>query len=84
MTVERNILYDDFMDLVIHSCGLTCQSKDLVISYIPSFFKMRSNHDDEIGRDKVSNLGSNNPPTPIIGSNNPASSKSSHVSNIRD
>ncbi|KAG5630716.1 hypothetical protein H5410_002433 [Solanum commersonii] len=43
-----------------------------------------NNHRDEIGGDEVSDLGSNNPPTPIIGSNNPASSQSSRVKNVQD
>ncbi|KAH0779304.1 hypothetical protein KY290_005731 [Solanum tuberosum] len=47
-----------------------------------------NNQDDKIGKDEVLDFESNNPPTPIIGSNNPASSQSSrgieHVkSNIR-
>uniref|UniRef100_M1DZZ2 Uncharacterized protein n=1 Tax=Solanum tuberosum TaxID=4113 RepID=M1DZZ2_SOLTU len=137
-TVERSILYDDFVNLVIHNCGLNCQSKDIVISYILSFFHNKkvlpfkitdqpsllvylggvvrlilrvyqvenpiekdhkleeeqdmlndefdvvdmNNHDDEIGKDEVSDLESNNPPTLIIGNNNPASSQSSRVNNF--
>ncbi|KAG5577473.1 hypothetical protein H5410_057607 [Solanum commersonii] len=38
MTVKKNILYADFMNLVVHNCGLNCQPKDLVISYIHNFF----------------------------------------------
>ncbi|KAG5585044.1 hypothetical protein H5410_045478 [Solanum commersonii] len=40
MTVERNILYDDFVNLVMEKCGYNCQLKDLVlpfkITYQPS------------------------------------------------
>ncbi|KAG5620894.1 hypothetical protein H5410_006112, partial [Solanum commersonii] len=43
-----------------------------------------NNHDDEIEKDEVSYFESNNPPTPIIGSNNPASSQSLCVNNVRD
>ncbi|KAG5571331.1 hypothetical protein H5410_061097, partial [Solanum commersonii] len=90
MAVKRNILYDDFMNLIIHSCGLNFQPKDFVIGYIPVFFIIRSqqdmlndefdgvdinNHDDEIEGDEVSDLRNNNPPTPIIGRNNPTSSQ---------
>ncbi|KAG5595869.1 hypothetical protein H5410_037101 [Solanum commersonii] len=38
MTVKRNILYDDFVNLVMEKCGYNCQLKDLVMSYIPHFF----------------------------------------------
>jgi len=44
MTVERNILYDDFVNLIIHSCGLNFQPKDLVISYIPVFFIIKRSY----------------------------------------
>ncbi|KAG5615604.1 hypothetical protein H5410_015428 [Solanum commersonii] len=43
-----------------------------------------NNHDAEIGKDEVSNFESNNPPTPIVGSNIPCSSQSSRVNNVRD
>ncbi|KAH0743223.1 hypothetical protein KY290_031216 [Solanum tuberosum] len=43
-----------------------------------------NNHDDEIGKDEVPNFESNNPPTPIVSNNNPASSQSSHMNNVRD
>ncbi|KAG5601688.1 hypothetical protein H5410_033058 [Solanum commersonii] len=38
MTVEKNILYDDFVNLVMQKCGYNCQLRDLVMSYIPHFF----------------------------------------------
>ncbi|KAG5630979.1 hypothetical protein H5410_002696 [Solanum commersonii] len=38
MTVERNILYDDFVNLVMEKCGYNCQRKYLVMSYLPHFF----------------------------------------------
>ncbi|KAG5631137.1 hypothetical protein H5410_002854 [Solanum commersonii] len=40
-----------------------------------------NNYDNEIGKDEVSDLGSNNPPTPILGGKNPTSSQSSCVNN---
>ncbi|KAG5585918.1 hypothetical protein H5410_046352 [Solanum commersonii] len=43
-----------------------------------------NNHDDEIGKDEVPDLESNNPSTSIISSKNPASSQSSRVNNVRD
>jgi len=43
-----------------------------------------NNYDDEIKGDEVPDLRSNNPPTPIIGRNNPTSSQSSRVNNVRD
>ncbi|KAH0679350.1 hypothetical protein KY284_020435 [Solanum tuberosum] len=43
-----------------------------------------NNHDAEIGKDEVPNFESNNPPTPIVGSNIPCSSQSSRVNNFRD
>ncbi|KAH0634844.1 hypothetical protein KY284_037630 [Solanum tuberosum] len=43
-----------------------------------------NNYDDEIGKDEVPDLESNNPPTSIIGRKNPASSQSSRVNNVRD
>ena len=42
------------------------------------------NHDDEIGKSEVLDLESNNPPTPIIGSNNLVSAQTSIVSNVPD
>ncbi|KAG5575757.1 hypothetical protein H5410_055891 [Solanum commersonii] len=120
---------------VIQKCVFNCQSKDLVMSYIPSLpFKITyqpsllvylggaerlpilivyvdenpieedhnleedqqdmlndefdvvdmNNYDDDIGKDDVPDFERNNPPTPIIGSNNPASSQSSRVNNVRD
>ncbi|TMW81835.1 hypothetical protein EJD97_007678 [Solanum chilense] len=38
MYVERNILYDDFFNLVVQNCGYNCKPQDLVMSYIPHFF----------------------------------------------
>ncbi|XP_049397324.1 uncharacterized protein LOC125861481 [Solanum stenotomum] len=43
-----------------------------------------NNHDAEIGKDEVPDFESNNPPTPIVGSNIPCSSQSSRVNNVRD
>ncbi|KAG5631473.1 hypothetical protein H5410_003190 [Solanum commersonii] len=43
-----------------------------------------NSHDVEIGKDEVLDFESNNPQTPIVGSNIPCSSQSSRVNNIRD
>ncbi|KAH0642046.1 hypothetical protein KY290_033649 [Solanum tuberosum] len=43
-----------------------------------------NNHDDEIGKDEVSDFESNNPPTPIVGSYILCSSQSSCVNDVRD
>ncbi|KAH0650568.1 hypothetical protein KY284_030480 [Solanum tuberosum] len=43
-----------------------------------------NNHDDEIGKDEVPDFESNNPSTPVVGSNIPSSSQSSRVNNVRD
>ncbi|TMX01433.1 hypothetical protein EJD97_024509, partial [Solanum chilense] len=43
-----------------------------------------NNYDNEIGIGEVLNFESNNPPTPIIGSNNPVSSQTSRVNNVKD
>ncbi|KAG5571334.1 hypothetical protein H5410_061100 [Solanum commersonii] len=43
-----------------------------------------NNYEDKIEGDEVSDLRINNPPTPIIGRNNPTSSQSSRVNNVRD
>ncbi|XP_049369574.1 uncharacterized protein LOC125834472 [Solanum verrucosum] len=43
-----------------------------------------NNHDVEIGKDEVLDFESNNPLTPIVGSNIPCSSQSSRVNNVRD
>ncbi|KAG5601403.1 hypothetical protein H5410_032773 [Solanum commersonii] len=47
MTVERNILYDDFVNLVMKKCGYNCQLKDFVMSYIPHFFHNEKDHNLE-------------------------------------
>ncbi|KAG5596511.1 hypothetical protein H5410_037743, partial [Solanum commersonii] len=39
MTVQRNILYNDFMNSIISYCGLNCQPNDLVISYMHKSFE---------------------------------------------
>ncbi|KAM3375343.1 hypothetical protein P3S68_014057 [Capsicum galapagoense] len=39
MTVQNDISYDDFVNLIISYCGLNCQSKELVISYMHSSFE---------------------------------------------
>ncbi|KAF3656295.1 putative 2-oxoglutarate-dependent dioxygenase AOP1.2-like [Capsicum annuum] len=39
MTVQSNISYDDFVNLIISYCGLNCQSKELIISYMHSSFE---------------------------------------------
>ena len=38
MNVERNILYDEFFNLVMQKSGYNCKPQDLVMSYIPHFF----------------------------------------------
>ena len=38
MYVERNILYDEFLNLVVQKFGYNCKPQDLVMSYIPHFF----------------------------------------------
>ena len=38
MYVERNILYDEFFNLVVQKSGYNCKPQDLVMSYIPHFF----------------------------------------------
>ncbi|KAH0679128.1 hypothetical protein KY284_020213 [Solanum tuberosum] len=43
-----------------------------------------NNHDDEIGNDELSDFESDNPPTPIVGSNIQCSSQSALVNNVRD
>ncbi|KAH0679188.1 hypothetical protein KY284_020273 [Solanum tuberosum] len=43
-----------------------------------------NNHDDEIGNDELLDFESNNPPTPIVGSNIQCSSQSALVNNVRD
>ncbi|KAF3633860.1 hypothetical protein FXO38_25375 [Capsicum annuum] len=37
--VQSNILYDDFMNLIISYCGLNVQLEELIISYMLSFFE---------------------------------------------
>ena len=41
MYVERNILYDEFFNLVVQKSGYNCKPQDFVMSYIPHFFIMR-------------------------------------------
>ncbi|TMW86258.1 hypothetical protein EJD97_021676, partial [Solanum chilense] len=36
--VERNILYDEFFNLVVQKSGYNCKPQDLVMSYTPHFF----------------------------------------------
>ena len=38
MYVERNILYDEFFNLVVQKSGFNCKPQDLVMSYITHFF----------------------------------------------
>ena len=37
MYVERNILYDEFFNLVVQMSGYNCKPQDLVMSYTPHF-----------------------------------------------
>ncbi|KAG5600690.1 hypothetical protein H5410_032060 [Solanum commersonii] len=39
MTVQKDILYNDFVNSIISYCGLNCQPNDLVISYMHKFFE---------------------------------------------
>ena len=39
MIVQRDVLYDDFMNLIISNCGLNCQPENLVISYMHNSFE---------------------------------------------
>ncbi|KAG5601712.1 hypothetical protein H5410_033082, partial [Solanum commersonii] len=39
MTVQRDILYNDFVNSIISYCGLNCQLNDLVISYMHKSFE---------------------------------------------
>ncbi|KAM3324518.1 hypothetical protein P3S67_005670 [Capsicum chacoense] len=39
MTVQSDILYDDFVNLIISYCQLNCQSKELIIRYMHSSFE---------------------------------------------
>ncbi|KAG5617244.1 hypothetical protein H5410_017068 [Solanum commersonii] len=39
MTVQRDILYNDFVNSIISYCGLNCQPNDLVISYMHKSFE---------------------------------------------
>ncbi|KAG5619667.1 hypothetical protein H5410_004885, partial [Solanum commersonii] len=39
MTVQRGILYNDFVNSIISYCGLNCQPNDLVISYMHKSFE---------------------------------------------
>ncbi|KAM3306360.1 hypothetical protein P3S67_013230 [Capsicum chacoense] len=36
MTVQSDVSYDDFVNLIISYCGLNCLSKELIISYMHS------------------------------------------------
>ena len=39
MTVQSDVLYDDFVNLIISYCGLNYQSEELVISYMHNSFE---------------------------------------------
>ncbi|KAM3326371.1 hypothetical protein P3S67_001497 [Capsicum chacoense] len=39
MIVQSDVLYDDFVNLIINYCGLNYQSEELVISYMHNFFE---------------------------------------------
>ncbi|KAG5591304.1 hypothetical protein H5410_041818 [Solanum commersonii] len=39
MTVQRDILYNDFVNSIISYCGLNCQPNDLAISYMHKSFE---------------------------------------------
>ena len=39
MTVQSNVSYDDFMNLIISFCGLKCQLEEFTISYMHSSFE---------------------------------------------
>ncbi|PHU01696.1 hypothetical protein BC332_31483 [Capsicum chinense] len=39
MTVQSDVLYDDFVNLIISFCGLNCQPEELTISYIHNSFE---------------------------------------------
>ena len=39
MTIQSDVLYDDFMNLIISYYGLNCQSEELVIIYMHSSFE---------------------------------------------
>ena len=39
ITVQSNISYDDFVNIIISYCGLNYQSKALIISYMHNFFE---------------------------------------------
>ena len=39
MTVQSDVSYDDFVNLIISYYGLNCQSEELVISYMHSSFE---------------------------------------------
>ena len=39
MTVQSDVSYDDFVNLIISYCGLNCQSEELIIIYTHSFFE---------------------------------------------
>ena len=41
MTVQSDVSYDDFVNLIISFCGLNCQPKEFAISYMHSFFENR-------------------------------------------
>ncbi|PHU25643.1 hypothetical protein BC332_03975 [Capsicum chinense] len=39
MTVQSDVLYNDFVNLIISYCGLNCQPEELVISYMYNSFE---------------------------------------------
>ena len=38
MYVERNILYDEFFNLIVQKCRYNCKQQDLFMSFILNFF----------------------------------------------
>ncbi|KAG5605090.1 hypothetical protein H5410_026582 [Solanum commersonii] len=76
MIVQRDILYDDFVNSIISYCGLNCQPNDLVISYMHKSFenqrvlpfkignqlRLRAYLNDEIEHD----VDEDQTPTPIV------------------
>ena len=39
MTVQSDVSYDDFVNLIIIFCGLNCQPEEFTISYMHSSFE---------------------------------------------
>lgn len=39
ITVQTDVVYDDFVNLIMSYCELNCQPKDLVITYMHSSFE---------------------------------------------